>query len=57
VAGPGITTETLDMYAFSQGFIESGRISYASSMAVLMMIATTVAFTVLWRRVQRWQEV
>ncbi len=55
--GPGITTETLDMYAFSQGFIESGRISYASSMAVLMMIATTVAFTVLWRRVRRWQEV
>jgi multiple sugar transport system permease protein len=45
------------MYAFSQGFIESGRISYASSMAVLMMIATTVAFTVLWRRVRRWQEV
>jgi multiple sugar transport system permease protein len=55
--GPGITTETLDMHAFSQGFIESGRISYASSMAVLMMIATTVAFTVLWRRVRRWQEV
>jgi multiple sugar transport system permease protein len=55
--GPGITTETLDMYAFSQGFIESGRISYASSMAVLMMIATTVAFTILWRRVRRWQEV
>ena len=55
--GPGISTETLDMYAFSQGFIESGRISYASSMAVLMMIATTVAFTILWRRVRRWQEV
>src|SRR5580704_17485405 len=55
--GPGITTETLDMYAFSQGFIESGRISYASSMAVLMMIATTLAFTVLWRGVRRWQEV
>jgi len=54
--GPGISTETLDMYAFSQGFIESGRISNASSMAVLMMIATTVAFTILWRRVRRWQE-
>jgi multiple sugar transport system permease protein len=54
--GPGISTETLDMYAFSQGFIESGRISYASSMAVLMMIATTAAFTILWRRVRRWQE-
>ncbi|NRQ17730.1 carbohydrate ABC transporter permease [Ensifer sesbaniae] len=50
--GPGIATETLDMYAFSQGFIESGRISYASSMAVLMMIATTIAFTFIWKRVQ-----
>ncbi|MCL6705929.1 sugar ABC transporter permease [Pseudomonas sp. R2.Fl] len=50
--GPGIATETLDMYAFSQGFIESGRISYASSMAVLMMIATTVIFTVIWKRVR-----
>ncbi|MCT7667587.1 carbohydrate ABC transporter permease [Shinella kummerowiae] len=50
--GPGIATETLDMYAFSQGFIESGRISYASSMAVLMMVATTVIFTVIWKRVK-----
>lgn len=50
--GPGITTETLDMYAFSQGFIESGRISYASSMAVLMMIATSIVFTFIWKRVQ-----
>lgn len=51
--GPGIATETLDMYAFSQGFIESGRISYASSMAVLMMIATTIAFTYLWKWTRR----
>jgi multiple sugar transport system permease protein len=50
--GPGITTETLDMYSFSQGFIESGNISYASSMAVLMMVGTTIAFTALWKRVQ-----
>jgi multiple sugar transport system permease protein len=47
--GPGVATETLDMYAYSQGFIESGRISYASSMAVLMMIATSIAFTIIWR--------
>ena len=47
--GPGVTTETLDMYAYSQGFIESGRISYASSMAVLMMAATSIAFTVIWK--------
>ncbi|HZZ61956.1 MAG TPA: sugar ABC transporter permease, partial [Roseiarcus sp.] len=47
--GPGIATETLDMYAYSQGFIESGLISYASSMAVLMMAATSIAFTAIWR--------
>ena len=47
--GPGMATETLDMYAFSQGFIESGRISYASGMAVLMMIATVITFTMLWK--------
>jgi multiple sugar transport system permease protein len=52
--GPGISTETLDMYAFSQGFIESGRISYASSMAVLMMVATTIAFTYLWKWSRKW---
>lgn len=48
--GPGISTETLDMYAFAQGFIESGRISYASGMAVLMMVATSIAFTAIWKR-------
>ncbi len=53
--GPGITTETLDMYAFSQGFVEAGKISYASSMAVLMMFATIIAFTVLWKWVRKWQ--
>jgi multiple sugar transport system permease protein len=55
--GPGVTTETLDMYAFSQGFIESGRISYASSMAVLMMLTTTIAFTILWKWARRWQDI
>lgn len=50
--GPGISTETLDMYAFSQGFIESGRISYASSMAVIMLLLTIVIFTWIWKRVR-----
>ncbi|QND55132.1 sugar ABC transporter permease (plasmid) [Phyllobacterium sp. 628] len=53
--GPGIATETLDMYAFSQGFVEAGKISYASSMAVLMMLATIIAFTILWKWVRKWQ--
>ena len=48
--GPGITTETLDMYAFSQGFIEAGKISYASSMAVIMMLVTIVIFTFIWKK-------
>ena len=48
--GPGISTETLDMYAFSQGFIEAGKISYASSMAVLMMLMTILVFTVIWKK-------
>ena len=51
--GPGIATETLDMYAFSQGFIESGNISYASAIAVIMLIATIVIFTVIWKRANR----
>lgn len=51
--GPGIATETLDMYAFSQGFIESGNISYASALAVMMLIATIVIFTFVWKRMQR----
>jgi multiple sugar transport system permease protein len=50
--GPGTSTETLDMYAFSQGFIEAGKISYASSMAVIMMLVTTIVFTVLWKRLK-----
>ena len=50
--GPGIATETLDMYAFSQGFIESGRISYASAMAVLLMIATSIAVSFMWKRIR-----
>ena len=51
--GPGISTETLDMYAYSQGFIESGKISYASSMAVIMMVLTVVTFTFTWKRLNR----
>jgi len=51
--GPGISTETLDMYAYSQGFIESGKISYASSMAVIMMLLTIVIFTIAWKRLNR----
>ena len=53
--GPGISTETLDMYAYAQGIGLMGKVSYASSMAVLMMLATTVIFTLLWKRVAKWE--
>jgi multiple sugar transport system permease protein len=51
--GPGIATETLDMYAFSQGFVEAGRISYAAAMAVCLMIVTNIVFSLVWRRASR----
>ena len=35
-----------------QKFIEAGKISYASSMAVIMMVATVVIFTVVWKRLK-----
>ncbi len=54
--GPGVTTETLDMYAYAQGIGLSGKVSYASTMAVLMMVATTLIFTLIWKRVSRWED-
>jgi len=54
--GPGVATETLDMYAYAQGIGLSGKVSYASTMAVLMMVATTLIFTLIWKRVSRWED-
>lgn len=52
--GPGISTETLDLYAFQQGIGISGRISYASSLSVLLMVLTVLVFSFLWRGASRW---
>lgn len=54
--GPGISTETLDLYAYQQGIGLAGKVSYASSMAVLMMVATTLVFTFIWKRVHTWDD-
>ena len=51
--GPGITTETLDLYAYQQGIGLSGEISYASAMSVAMVIITIVIFTFIWKRAQK----
>jgi len=52
--GPGISTETLDLYAYTTGIGTATRISYASSMAVLMLIGTIILFTIIWRLSQGW---
>ena len=54
--GPGIATETLDLYAFLQGIGISGRISYAASLSVLLMVVTVVIFSLLWSRTSKWTD-
>ena len=52
--GPGVATETLDLYAYQTGIGMSGRISYAATMSVLLLILSTLAFSFLWKLSQRW---
>ena len=52
--GPGTATETLDLYAYQSGINLGGRVSYASAMSILLLIATTVAFTLIWRASRKW---
>lgn len=54
--GPGTATETLDMYAYWQGIGSAGRISYASSMSIVMLVITMFSITFVWRRSARWRE-
>lgn len=51
--GPGTVTETLDLYAYQQGINVGGRISYASAMSILLLIVTTLAFTLIWRALKK----
>ena len=52
--GPGVATETLDLYAYQVGIGISGRLSYAAAMSVLLTIVTTVIFSFVWKRTRRW---
>ncbi|MBL4928194.1 carbohydrate ABC transporter permease [Fuscibacter oryzae] len=52
--GPGTATETLDLYAYQSGINLGGRVSYASAMSILLLIVTTVAFTLIWRASRKW---
>ncbi len=52
--GPGIATETLDLYAYQTGIGISGRISYASCISLLMLIATVAFMTAIWKVYKKW---
>ena len=52
--GPGKATETLDLYAYQSGINLGGRVSYASAMSILLLIVTTIAFTIIWRAGKKW---
>ena len=51
--GPGIVTETLDLYAYTQGISIAGEISYASSIAIVMLIMTILIITVASKWIQK----
>lgn len=54
--GPGTVTETLDLYAYQQGINLGGRVSYASAMSILFLIITTIAFTIIWKAIKKWEK-
>lgn len=54
--GPGIATETMDMYAYWQGMGSSGQVSYASAMSLFMVVISIFIVTLLWRAMRRWHE-
>lgn len=54
--GPGTATETLDLYAYQMGINMGGRISYAAAMSILLLIVTTIAFTVIWKAGKKWAD-
>ncbi len=51
--GPGTRTETVDILAYLVGMSRGGKISYASAMAVLLMIFTVIVLTIFMRRVKK----
>jgi len=50
--GPGIKTETVDIYAYLVGMSRGGKISYASSISILLMVFTIVVLTIVTKRVK-----
>lgn len=53
--GPGIATETVDIYAYHVGITERGDISTATAAALILLVITIVIATI-WVRIMRWGE-
>jgi multiple sugar transport system permease protein len=46
--GPGIKTETIDLYAYNVGLSVSGRIAYGAAISLIMLIVTLIVANSLW---------
>jgi multiple sugar transport system permease protein len=53
--GPGIATETLDLYAYQVGIGISGRLSCAAAMSVVLTIISTILFSIAWKWTRSWR--
>lgn len=53
--GPGLATETVDVFAYRIGIAESGQISIATA-ASLILLVLTIALTTIWTKAMKWGE-
>lgn len=53
--GPGVATETVDIFAYNTGIAETGDISFATAAALILLVITIIGTTV-WVRTMRWGE-
>jgi multiple sugar transport system permease protein len=53
--GPGVSTETVDIFAYHIGVTENTNISIATAAALILLILTIIAVTI-WVRLMRWGE-
>jgi len=53
--GPGIATETVDLYGYFVGFARGGRIGYTAALSVIMLYATVVLALLFNRQLARFR--
>lgn len=51
--GPGIATETVDIFAYLIGIAQGGRISYASAVSVIMLVITVIISNIITKYLYR----